>query len=322
MKTPNAPPCPPPFADFIKHISLEKGYSPATIEAYSRDLAQLEAHLSSLGLSLNTPGNLTKQTIQAFMVHLHRLGTGKSSIARKLSSLRSYFNYLQRAGRITESPCTGIRNPKQDKRQPAALNVDQTFALLENGQKPASPMKNSLAREKEVEAKNARDLALLELLYGSGLRISEALSLEAKNIDLASGAVLVMGKGSKERLVPLSDSSVKSLEAWLRLRSGLAASPSEPALFVGNRGARLNRRQANRIISEFCARAGLPASVSAHALRHSFATHLLQGGADMRSVQELLGHSRISTTQRYTHLNMARLMEVYDKAHPKGDEKT
>lgn len=321
MKEQSVPSSPSPFADFTRHIALEKGYSPATIEAYSRDLEQFEAHLSALGLSLGAPENLTKQHIQGFLVHLHRLRTSKSSIARKLSSLRSCFNYLQRAGRITKSPCTGIRNPKQDKRQPAVLNVDQAFTLLENGQKQPDSMQNAPARATETEAEKARDIALLELLYGSGLRISEALSLEAKDIDLSSGAVLVMGKGSKERVVPLSDSSVKSLEAWLCLRSFLAADPAEPALFVGNRGARLNRRQTNRIISEFCIRAGLPTSVSAHALRHSFATHLLQGGADMRSVQELLGHSRISTTQRYTHLDLPRLMEVYDKAHPKGDEK-
>ena len=301
----------PPFADFINHLSIEKGYSPATIEAYSRDLEQLEEYLNGLRLSLADPVILKKQHIQAFLVQLHRAQTSKSSVARKLSSLRSYFNYLQRLGKINASPCEGIKNPKQDKRQPTALNVDQTFALLEN---------RKLEVSGKAEIESSRDLALLELLYGSGLRISEALSLNARDVNPASGVVRVMGKGSKERLVPLSETSVNTLETWLSARSGLLGTPDEPALFVGSRGARLNRRQANRIIQNFCTRAGLAGNISAHSLRHSFATHLLQGGADMRSVQELLGHSRISTTQRYTHLHLARLMEVYDKAHPKGDE--
>lgn len=304
-----------PFTDFIKFLDIEKGYSPATVEAYSRDLDQLNNYLNGLGLSLGKASSLKKQHMQGFLVHLHRLHTSKSSIARKLSTLRSYFNYLQQRGKIEFSPCTGIRNPKQDKRQPTALNVDQTFALLDNSNK------NKPASEGKSNLETIRDTALLELLYGSGLRISEALSLNSKDVDPSSGTVRVMGKGSKERIVPLSQMSQDALENWLLVRTNLIASRDELALFVGNRGSRLNRRQANRIIHDACVKAGLSVSISAHSLRHSFATHLLQGGADMRSVQELLGHSRISTTQRYTHLDLSRLTQVYDKAHPKGDEK-
>ncbi len=301
-----------PFAtDFIRFLEVEKAYSAATVAAYTRDLEQLEQYLTGRGLEPDRPQELKKTDIQGFLVHLHRLNTGKSSVARKLSTLRSYFNYLLHRGIISASPCAGIKNPKQDKRQPQALNVDQTFALLSGESIPGD------ADELERAGK-ARDLALLELLYGSGLRISEALSLNAKDVTPESGSLVVMGKGSKERLVPLSDTSRTALRNWLEQRGRIAA-PAEPALFVGNRGGRLNRRQANRIIQEYCATAGLPL-VSVHSLRHSFATHLLQGGADMRSVQELLGHARISTTQRYTHLNLAKLLEVYDKAHPKGDE--
>ncbi|MBQ4133873.1 MAG: tyrosine recombinase XerC [Desulfovibrionaceae bacterium] len=304
-----------PIEEFISHLKVEKAYSAATVEAYSYDLRQLEEYLSGLGLSLEQPQALKKNHLQGFLVHLHRIRTGKSSMARKLSTLRSFFNYLLRRGQIANSPCTGIRNPKQDKRQPQALNVDQTYALLNTSSHDAS---RSACPARLNPAVEARNLALLELLYGSGLRISEALGLNTPDINPLSGQVKVTGKGSKERIVPLSAASITALNGWLALRGQLAGT-DEAALFVGSRGARLNRRQANRIIEEYCARAGLP-SVSVHSLRHSFASHLLEGGADMRSVQELLGHSRISTTQRYTHLNLPRLMEVYDKAHPRGDE--
>ena len=338
---PTPPPASPFLADFITHLKVEKAYSPATIAAYTRDLEQLEAYLARQGLDLTNPGSIRKNNIQGFLVELHRTQTEKSSMARKLSALRSYFNYLLRCGLIEISPCTGIRNPKQDKRQPKALNVDQTFALLEGLPSPGAnllpphntpasltdPPKNNFNQipdplpdhAEDSPAVMARDLALLELLYGSGLRISEALSLNAIDIATSSGAVMVMGKGAKERIVPLSDASVRALDNWLAQRNQIA-SPDEPALFVGKRGGRLDRRQANRIIAVSCLRAGLP-QVSVHSLRHSFASHLLQGGADMRSVQELLGHSRISTTQRYTHLDLAKLLEVYDKAHPRGDER-
>lgn len=351
------------LADFLAYLRLERGYSSATLEAYGRDLAQFEAFLQEEGLSLAQAAEIGKQHVQRYLVFLHRLKSSKASVARKLSTLRSFFKFLLRQGQIERLPLEGIRNPKQDKMQPVVINVDQAFALLESalarpepsthisaktpsGTKAGEPAPSVLpspglqgpARQAGGQSKNnkpaslqeeaiaARDLALLELLYGSGLRVSEALGLNAAAVDPACGYVRVMGKGSKQRQVPLSLASQKALETWLRLRpclltsQGSVTEPAEPALFVGARGQRLNRRQANRILERHAALAGLPQHISAHALRHSFATHLLQAGADMRSVQELLGHSRISTTQRYTHLNLARLLEVYDKAHPKGDE--
>ena len=311
----------PALESFIKHLRIERAYSEATIVAYTRDLVQFEEFLNRLELSFQRLDCIEKRDVQAFLVYLHRLGSSKSSISRKLSTLRSFFDYWLRAGKLEITPLDGIRNPKQEKRQPKVINVDQAFALLDTASLSGSDFKKSRRLTDVVEVTLARDLALLELLYGSGLRISEALSLNARDIDVSSGLVRVMGKGSKERQVPLSSASQEALQKWLAVRGGLLAVPDEPALFVGARGARLNRRQANRIIEEFCIKAGLPQVISAHSLRHSFATHLLQGGADMRSVQELLGHSRISTTQRYTHLNLTRLMEVYDKAHPKGDNK-
>ena len=361
------------IAAFIVHLRVEKSYSEATIAAYKRDLEQFKTFLgqekqaaSQLELAPeNLPQHLdpkahliNKRDVQRFLGWLHLIHSNKSSIARKLSSLRSFFSYLLRLGEIEELPTSGLKNPKQEKRQPTIINVDQAFALLgvnntqqskidlEKSSKAAchnssqassqagsqTTAKSSKRTEASPQAKAfaeaawARDLALLELLYGSGLRISEALNLELKAINPGSGLVRVMGKGNKERQVPLSHASQQALENWLSLRTLLLAASAEnkpeTALFVGNRGARLNRRQANRILKDFCQRAGLPQVISAHSLRHSFATHLLQGGADMRSVQELLGHARISTTQRYTHLNLTQLTQVYDKAHPKGDNKS
>ena len=162
-----------------------------------------------------------------------------------------------------------------------------------------------------------RDLALVEMLYGAGLRISEALSLNVKDLDLTAGMARVMGKGSKVRMAPLSETSIVCLQAWLQVRP-LLAPAGETALFVGSRGKRLDRRQATRILETLRVEAGLPQHISPHMLRHSFATHLLEGGADLRAVQELLGHARLSTTQRYTHVTLDRLMRVYDRAHPRS----
>jgi integrase/recombinase XerC len=216
--------------------------------------------------------------------------------------------------RLQNAPCLGVRNPEQEKRHPRVLNVDQTFALLD------APPGASRSKDPGGRALAARDNALAELLYGSGLRISEALGLDLPDMDLRSGVLRVMGKGAKQRLAPLSDQSQASLQRWLEARD-LLARPEEPALFVGAQGKRLDRRQAVRILKELCANAALPASVSPHALRHGFATHLLEAGADLRTVQELLGHARLSTTQRYTQLTLGALMKVYDQAHPRAREK-
>ena len=323
-------PLPDTVEMFLAHLELEKGYSPATAQAYAADLAQFEAVLSPLNLSLGNPSAVTKQHIRKFLADLHKNSVNKSSIARKLSALRAFFRFCARIRLIESLPTDGISNPKQEKRHPAVLNVDQAFALLEQGrgENSQTPLNSSVSgtgtatgmpvNDAGGQAAFLRDIALAELLYGSGLRISEALGLDVHNIDLEEGVIRVLGKGGKQRLAPLSDSSISALRAWAAARSALVADDAEKALFLGARGGRLNRRQAQRIIDELCKKAGLQQTVSPHALRHSFATHLLEAGADLRSVQELLGHSRLSTTQRYTHLNLSRLMEVYDKAHPKA----
>lgn len=309
-------------AMFLAHLEMEKGYSGATVTAYGEDLRQFADFTAAQGLSLDAPSSVTSAHIRAFMADMHRLGLSKTSMGRKLSSLRTFFRFCARLRLVTTLPTDGIRNPKQEKRHPKVLNVDQTFALLNAAAPPetGTPKRHALA---------ARDLALAELLYGSGLRISEALSLNTAQIMVpgtpsphgnADACVRVLGKGGKERVVPLSGASVSALAAWLAERPSLAQA-GEKALFVGSGGSRLSRRVAARAIEDLCKKAGLPETISPHALRHSFATHLLENGADLRSLQELLGHSRLTTTQRYTHLDLARLTRVYDAAHPKSESK-
>ena len=355
-------PLPEPVEMFLAHLELEKGYSPATVEAYAGDVMQFESLLARLGLSLAEPAQVVRRHVQQFLADLHRQGMNKSSMGRKLSSLRSFFRFCARMRMVTALPTEGMRNPKTEKRHPGILNVDQAFALLDASDGPQektetkrpkrASSKTAMQNEPEQpagkktirknagvdvmrdrltvretsenapdqeQAVRARDICLAELLYGSGLRISEALALDAGRISADSEAIRIMGKGGKERLAPLTDTAKTALAAWLLLRPTLVA-PGERALFVGVRGKRLDRREARNIIEALCRRAGLPQPVSPHGLRHSFATHLLEAGADLRSVQELMGHARLTTTQRYTHLNLAHLMAVYDKAHPKAKE--
>jgi len=328
---------------FLAHLGMEKGYSAATVTAYGTDMDQFAAFLSGTGdgpaipgrpslpnlasssasLSLDTPELITKRHVQRFLAELHRLRIAKSSVARKLSALRAFFRFLLRLRRVTADPTAGVHNPKQEQRHPHALNVDQAFALLDERRqrKALATVHAGHATDSEPgeAALLARDLALAELLYGSGLRVSEALGLDVLDADPASGVVRVMGKGGRERMSPLSDTARDALSAWLAVRHEVDEGRGEPALFLGARGGRLNRRQAARIIEALCLRAGLPQAISPHGLRHSFATHLLEAGADLRSVQELLGHARLSTTQRYTHLTLSRLVDVYDRAHPRSD---
>lgn len=298
---------------FLAWLAVQKGASEATQKAYAADLTQLAFFLHEQGADLARPGEISRKHIQAFLAWLFRKGTAKSSMARKLAAARSFFRFLQRSGQVGENVVAAVRNPRQERHHPRALNVDETFALLDAPRADAPP-------DAHKARLLCRDLALAELLYGSGLRISEALGLDVDDVLLTSRVLRVMGKGSRERLAPLSDTSCSSLAAWLDERP-LLALPEESALFVGARGARLNRREAARIIARLCRRAGLDVTVSPHSLRHSFATHLLTAGADLRSVQELLGHRRLTTTQRYTQVSLEHLVQAYDQAHPRSRKK-
>lgn len=301
---------PPTLSAFLQWMRVQKGIAQATLAAYAADLGQFHSYLLSQGLSLDMPDRIQKTQVRQFLANLHRAAQAKSSMARKLAALRSFFRFAARTGLCAQNPAMQVRNPRQEQRHPRALNVDQAAMLLNTATVP----KNTTLRE---NALRVRDLALAEILYGAGLRISEALQLCVDSVESANGVVRVLGKGAKIRLAPLSDTSIAALYDWLTVRTLLAQS-GEEALFVGDRGKRLHRRQAARIIKDLCMKAGLPAVVSPHGLRHSFATHLLEAGADLRSVQELLGHSRLSTTQRYTRLTLEHLMQVYDTAHPRA----
>lgn len=293
---------------YLTWMAVQKGYSDATLAAYAADLTQFQGMLARQDCTLDQPETVTRQHVRQFLANLHKAGTAKSSMARKLAAVRGFFHYLMRMRQISVNPADTVRNPKQEQRHPRVLSVDQTFVLLDTP---------DVASVTETDrAAHARDMALAELLYGSGLRISEALQLDVDSIDLHGGVIRVLGKGTKVRLAPLSDAAIRAIKAWLPLRP-LLAPAEERACFVGVRGARLNRRQAARIIEMLCRKAGLACVVSPHGLRHSFATHLLEAGADLRTVQELLGHSRLTTTQRYTRLTLEHLVQVYDAAHPR-----
>jgi len=293
---------PDPVALFLLYLDAQRGYSPATVSAYGTDLEGVHLFLGRRNKGLDAPAAVTKNDVTAYLADLHRQGSAKTSVCRKLSTLRAFFRFLRQRKMVAEDPCAAISNPKLPKVHPKVLNVDQALHLVDNDVTP--------------DPEGLRDLALLEVLYGSGLRVSEALGLDFAHVDLDQGLVRVLGKGRKERVVPLTGPAVERLRRYLEQRGAFHPQARETAIFLGRRGGRLSRKQADRIVKAMAAASGVPASISPHTLRHSFATHMLQAGADLRSVQELLGHSRISTTQRYTHLDLAQIMRVYDASHP------
>lgn len=290
---------------FITWLDLQKNASPATQRAYRADLEQFAAWLADEGVDAGAPETISDRHIKSFVADLFRKKIAKSSLARKLAAIRSFLQFLFRQGVVSRNVAVDVHNPRQEKRHPPMLNVDEAFNMLENS---ADIGGNDLL---------SRNLALAELLYGSGLRVSEALGLDLRDVQLEAGIARVMGKGARERLAPMSDASIDAMGIWLQERP-LFALPQENAVFVGARGKRLNRREANRIIKDLCLRAGLKKVISPHGLRHSFATHLLSAGADLRTVQELLGHKRLTTTERYTELSLDRVIAIYDSAHPRA----
>lgn len=295
-------PAPDPVALFLLYLDAQRGYSPATVAAYGTDLEGVHVFLQRRGKGLHDPAAVSKNDVTAFLADLHRRSLAKSSVCRKLSALRAFYRFLRQRKLVAEDPCASLSNPKLPKLHPKVLNVDQAVHLVETDVAP--------------DPEGLRDLALLEVLYGSGLRVSEALGLDFGDVDLDQRLLRVLGKGRKERVVPLTGPAVERLRRYLEQRGAFGPAPREQAVFLGKRGGRLTRKQADRIVKAMAVLSGVPSSISPHTLRHSFATHMLQAGADLRSVQELLGHSRISTTQRYTHLDLAQIMRVYDAAHP------
>ncbi len=304
---------------FLMWLETQRNLSPATVRAYSTDLIDFNLFLyEKLKKKLEDIAEVSKKDIQLYLAELHNKNYSKTSVSRKLSSLRAFFNYALRKHLIKASPLATIKNPKQAKYHPSVPSCEQVVHILENNYE-----RDENISDKEY-ALNTRNMALLELLYGSGLRISEALALNKVDFLKDKKVLQVLGKGNKQRIVPLTEISIHALSAWLEnyafIGSDLEAAVVAP-LFIGSRGKRLNRREALRIIEKIEKQTGTP-HLTAHSFRHAYATHLLEAGLDLRLVQELLGHARIATTQVYTHLNLKHLQEIYNKAHPQSDKPT
>lgn len=309
---------------FISHLRLNRNTSVHTSAAYQSDLTQLiDFAAGHLGKPLKRlrPRDIDLAVIRAYMAELYRLGQSRASVARKLSALRTFVRFLRREGWIDTDPSALAQAPRREHKVPAHLSMDEMTTLLE-----APDVSTPLGR---------RDRAILELFYASGLRLSELVGLDMEDVNLPSRIVRVAGKGGKERIVPFNTSAQKALRSWYSGRALLRANPKSPAsakasarqarraavgepVFVNARGGRLTGRSVQRLVGRYVASCSTRFGISPHALRHSFASHLLQRGADLRAIQELLGHVQLSTTQRYTHINAAQLLDVYRKSHPRA----
>jgi integrase/recombinase XerC len=298
---------------FVAWLLVERGYSPHTADGYQRDV--LEFH-NFCGQETE-PGSITAAQVQSFVGSLYA-ANASASVARKLSGLRTFFRFLQREKVIATDPVAGVAGPKLGHPIPTFLTVDEVFGLLE------APM--------AADRYWRRDRAMLEVLYATGMRVSELAGCNRDDVDLTAEMVLVRGKGNKERLVPFGRAAREALEQYLPEREALIVAriqrgrePERAALMLNGQGGRISARSIERTIQMYGLRAGIGVMVTPHALRHSFATHLLEMGADLRTVQELLGHVSLSTTQKYTHINIDHLAKVYDQAHPQakgsGDQK-
>jgi integrase/recombinase XerC len=279
---------------FFYYLKAERGVSPHTLRAYTEDLHDFQT------FSDKNPKDIDNLDIRSFLASLHHKKLKKTSISRKLATIRSFFKYLHREGYVPKNPARLVSTPKIPKTLPKFLTIDETFSLLEKPQGETF--------------RPARDRAILELLYSSGLRVSELTSLDISDLDIKESLTRVKGKGMKERIIPIGSKAMEAIQNYLTERISLKK--KSQALFLNNRGGRLTQRSVRRIVVYYSRMVNLKSDLSPHTLRHTFATHLLHEGADLRSIQELLGHSSLSTTQKYTHVDIRHLMEVYDKAHP------
>jgi integrase/recombinase XerC len=286
-----------PVPAFLEFLAAERGASAHTLRGYAGDLAELQAYLRSVRVSGLAAADA--RVLRGYLAWLHGRGLAKSSIARKVACARSCYRFLARRELVATNPARQLASRRLPRRLPSVLPKDESKELLD------APAEDTLA--------GRRDRALLELLYASGLRVAECCGLDLEDVDRRHGSVRVMGKGSKERVVPVGEIALEALEAYLDRRGG-----GHGPLFRNARGTRLSTRSVHSIVRRRARAAGLARRVTPHTFRHTFATHLLGEGADLRFIQELLGHSRLSTTQRYTHVSPEHLMKVYDAAHPRA----
>jgi len=288
------------LARFLRHLRLVRNASEHTIRAYRGDLGEFVGFLAERGCGV---AEVDRLTLRSFLAQLRERDLSRRTLARKVAAVRSFYRFLVAEGVLSHNPALTLRSPRLGRALPTVLDETQTSRLLEG-----------VGRTPWLRARNR---AILEVLYSTGMRVAELVALDVTDIDLLSEMARARGKGKRDRLVPLGSYACAALSEYLPLRAQ-RASAEEPALFLNNKGRRLSTRTVRRVVRRCARRLGLPDSVTPHTLRHSFATHLLGRGADLRSVQELLGHKNLSTTQLYTHLSAERLRQAYDRAHPRA----
>ncbi len=301
------------LGEFSRYMEIERNLSPLTVGCYLADLRHFQTFLAAEGL---LPGEddahplaaIDHGLIRAYLAELYRHRAKKPTLVRRIAALKSFFKFLRRRGLINKNPMELIQTPRYERPLPVFLSVDETFALLDA---PSGPGIVGL-----------RDHAVLELFYSSGIRVSELAGLNVPDLDFTEKLMKIRGKGRKERIVPVGDKALAALREYLAGRNEPLKFPGQEGisapLFLGRTGQRINVRMLRYLVNKRTDKSGLVRKISPHALRHSFATHLMDAGADMRSIQELLGHESLSTTQKYTQVSVARLLEVYDQAHPKA----
>lgn len=296
---------------FAAHLRLERGLSGHTVRAYTGDLVNLFGHLARVGEG--DPADVTLGDLRTWLANQYAAGADRATLQRRAAGVRTFFAWAARTGRLPADPAQALRSPKVDRRLPPTVEADQAREALDV----------LAARVDEVEtpderAARCRDLAIVEVLYASGIRVSELAGLDTGDLDAQRGLLRVLGKGGKQRTVPLGAPALRSLAAWLDVRPRLARPAAGRAVFVGDRGGRIDPRVVRRIVHRALAAVPGAPELGPHGLRHAMATHLLEGGADLRSVQEMLGHSSLATTQLYTHVSGERLRRAYQQAHPRA----
>jgi integrase/recombinase XerC len=301
------------IAAFLTHLEKERDVSPNTVRAYARDLQGFEAFLRAhLGMEQVAWERVDRLMMRAWLAHLHRQGLGKRSSARALSAVRSFYRFLHRGDLVATNPARAVGSPRLDRHLPGHLDRAQVDTLLAA----------AATRAQEGRYTDVRDFAILELLYSAGLRLSELRGVNRADLDLLGGLVKVRGKGRKERIVPVGAPAQAALRAYERARDGLLArvgpAGDRAAFFLSQRGRRMSPKTLHNAVTARLGQVDEGAGLSTHAMRHTFATHLLDGGADLRAVQELLGHASITTTQIYTHTSVERLKQVYRASHPRA----
>jgi integrase/recombinase XerC len=298
-------------AEFAGHLRLERGLSPHTVRAYTGDVTSLFAHLARVGEG--EPAQVRLADLRTWLANLQAGGADRATLARRSAGVRTFFAWARRTDRIASDPAATLRSPRVDRRLPPTIAVDHARDLLDGLTARIAEVEDPVAR-----AGRQRDLAMIEVLYSCGIRVSELVGLDLPDLDAQRGMLRVLGKGGKERTVPLGRPARRALEDWLPVRALVAAPTAGAAMFVGDRGRRIDPRVVRQLVHRALAQVPDAPDLGPHGLRHAMATHLLEGGADLRAVQELLGHSSLATTQLYTHVSSERLRAAYRQAHPRS----